>query len=58
VQYQRLAQVMQALMAHHPGLHAGAIAGHCDISPGRKTDPGPAFDWQALREQLEQTRYG
>ncbi|MDH3536830.1 MAG: N-acetylmuramoyl-L-alanine amidase, partial [Gammaproteobacteria bacterium] len=28
------------------------IAGHCDIAPARKTDPGPAFDWKRLRQLL------
>jgi AmpD protein len=35
-----------------------SITGHCDISPGRKTDPGPAFDWLALRQQLESVQHG
>ena len=32
------------------------IAGHSDIAPGRKTDPGPYFDWQYFREQLSQLK--
>jgi AmpD protein len=58
VQYAQLAQVVQALMSRHPGLTVDSITGHCDISPGRKTDPGPAFDWLALRQQLENVRHG
>ena len=30
------------------------IAGHADIAPGRKTDPGPCFDWQRYRAALSQ----
>lgn len=57
VQYTRLAQVMQVLMNHYPGLTPEHVTGHCDISPGRKTDPGPAFDWQVLHTCLAQVRH-
>jgi AmpD protein len=48
IQYQRLAEVMQALMTAYPAITRERIVGHCDIAPGRKTDPGPAFDWAHL----------
>ena len=32
------------------------ICGHSDIAPGRKTDPGPAFDWQRIRIALQQDK--
>ncbi len=51
-QYRCLAQVTRALLHHFPGLSPGRIVGHCDIAPGRKTDPGPAFDWQLYRQTL------
>ncbi|MEM1230918.1 MAG: 1,6-anhydro-N-acetylmuramyl-L-alanine amidase AmpD [Pseudomonadota bacterium] len=44
-QYHRLLRVTRALLARYPRLHPGAIVGHNEIAPGRKTDPGPAFDW-------------
>ena len=53
VQYSRLAALVVALRAQFPGIAADAIAGHCDIAPGRKTDPGPAFDWAKLASLLE-----
>lgn len=52
VQYTQLAAVIRALLAAYPTLDAGRIAGHCDIAPGRKSDPGPAFDWEYLRALL------
>lgn len=51
-QYTVLAAVIRALWQAYPGLGPDAIAGHSDIAPGRKTDPGPAFDWRRLRRLL------
>jgi AmpD protein len=44
-QYDALARVVAALSSAYPRLSADRIVGHSDIAPGRKTDPGQAFDW-------------
>lgn len=50
-QYTRLAEAIRALRAAYPML--ATITGHEDIAPGRKTDPGAAFDWARLGRGLE-----
>jgi len=45
-QYRSLVDVTLALIARYPRLSADAVVGHQEVAPGRKTDPGPAFDWQ------------
>jgi AmpD protein len=52
VQYRRLAALVASLRRHFPTIAADAIVGHSDIAPGRKTDPGLAFDWQRLKTLL------
>ena len=47
-QYRSLRALLDALIAHYPRLSNDAITGHEHIAPGRKTDPGPAFDWTRL----------
>ncbi len=47
-QYLSLIDVLKVLLKHYPSLSADRILGHQHIAPGRKTDPGPFFDWQRL----------
>jgi len=55
-QYSVLIAVTNALVAAYPALSAREMAAHSDISPGRKTDPGPAFDWLRLYDGLRQNQ--
>lgn len=52
-QYRMLAKVADLIMTAWPDVTANRITGHCDIAPGRKSDPGPAFDWQYFRAALQ-----
>ena len=55
-QYQALQQITELLISHYPELNEERIAGHSDIAPDRKTDPGPCFDWQHYKNLLHSTR--
>ena len=45
-QYESLTNLTRALRQAYPAITPKRIYGHCDIAPGRKTDPGPTFDWK------------
>lgn len=53
IQYTRLVDLIRSLIKTYPTLSVDKIVGHSDIAPGRKTDPGPAFDWPYLRRLLK-----
>lgn len=49
-QYETLASLVDLLRRHYS---IAAVVGHAEIAPGRKTDPGPYFDWNGLLARLE-----
>lgn len=51
-QYRVLAAATRAIMDRYPDIVPGRIAGHSEIAPGRKTDPGPCFDWELYRRLI------
>ncbi len=51
-QYAVLSQLIRALCTAYSSLSSERVVGHSDIAPGRKSDPGPAFDWPRLRALL------
>jgi N-acetyl-anhydromuramoyl-L-alanine amidase len=52
-QYAMLARVIVVLCRSYPHLTPDRVVGHSDIAPGRKSDPGPAFDWPRLRSLVQ-----
>ncbi|ABO88596.1 N-acetyl-anhydromuranmyl-L-alanine amidase [Aeromonas salmonicida subsp. salmonicida] len=51
-QYEVLSGLSRTISRHYPAITAQRIVGHCDIAPGRKTDPGDSFEWQRYRQML------
>ena len=51
-QYHQLASVTKQIMTFFPKITDKRIVGHADIAPGRKTDPGPSFDWPRYRQLI------
>lgn len=52
-QYRVLALAVAALCRAYPSLSPRRLVGHSDVAPGRKTDPGPAFDWVRARRLID-----
>ena len=51
-QYQSLSVLTKELMQDYTAITLGRIVGHNDIAPGRKTDPGIAFNWSQYRQMI------
>lgn len=54
-QYTALTHVIRLLQQTYPTITRDRVVGHADIAPGRKTDPGPVFDWLYLENSLQGT---
>ena len=52
-QYQQLSKITDCLQNQYPSIISDHIVGHCDIAPGRKTDPGKAFNWTHFQQLLQ-----
>lgn len=55
-QYQSLVLLTRQLMQDFPAITTDRIVGHQQIAPGRKTDPGPSFDWNRYQSALKENR--
>jgi len=51
-QYTALIEVVVSLLRAYPGISEQRVVGHVDIAPGRKTDPGHAFNWPMFRDAV------
>ncbi|MEY8193237.1 MAG: N-acetylmuramoyl-L-alanine amidase, partial [Cycloclasticus sp.] len=51
-QYAELGRCCRSLIQHYPLISPTHIVGHCDVAPGRKTDPGTSFNWEKFRALL------
>jgi AmpD protein len=51
-QYRELIAVTESVQSYYPAITTARIVGHCEIAPGRKTDPGSAFDWASYKNAL------
>ncbi|MGX9461541.1 1,6-anhydro-N-acetylmuramyl-L-alanine amidase AmpD [Shewanella sp. A14] len=51
-QYDQLILLTLEIMAQYPMINVNNIVGHCDVAPGRKTDPGVSFDWSRYKQAI------
>lgn len=52
-QYRALEAILQGLIRRYPKIPPHGVVGHEHISPGRKWDPGPSFDWARVLDAVQ-----
>ena len=53
IQYIELSEVIKSLLENYNHITKDRILPHSDIAPGRKSDPGPLFDWKRLKSMIK-----
>lgn len=53
IQYTKLIQITNSIQSIYPAITCKRIVGHSEIAPGRKTDPGPLFNWEFYTQRLK-----
>jgi len=53
IQYIKLSEIINTLVVNYQYLRKDRIVSHSDIAPGRKSDPGPLFDWKRLKTMIK-----
>jgi AmpD protein len=51
-QYDSLIRITNLLIGEYTCLNSDRVVGHSDVAPGRKTDPGPCFDWVRYKSAI------